>query len=134
MKYLSKKMTLFLLLISFTVVVGVYLIPILLENMLLQKITTIAYLVLGTLAGAFFFLANGASTVLVDGEYEKNYYKKLKEGKATDEGENFHWNPLHLSLARRIYLSKIALIILLPFIFVFFMEYILVLVSHFVKE
>ena len=131
MNYLSKKKTLALILISLTLEVGVYLIPIFLQNMLLQKIITIAYLALGTLLGVAFFLVNGASTAVIDGEYEKNFMKALREGKAEGEGENFHWNPLKISLAKRVYYSKIILSLLLPIFVVFFMEYIALLISQF---
>ena len=109
----------------------VYLIPVILENMLLQKIITITYILIGTLLGAAFLLINGASSAIVDGEYEKNFMKALKEGKAKDEGENFHWNPLKLSLAKRVYYSKIVLSFLLPVFAIFFLEYVLLLISQF---
>ncbi len=130
MKYLSQKKTLAIFILSFVVLGGLYLLPILLENMLLQKIITISYLVLGTAIGVLFFLVNGASTAIIDGEYEKNFYAQIKKGTATDEGENLHWNPLGLSLARRIYYSKILLCLLFPILVMFFLEYIALLISH----
>lgn len=132
MKYLSPKKTVFLIAAAFLAEVTVYLIPVVLENMLLQKIITILYIVLGTLLGVAIFLINGASTAIVDGEYEKNYIKSLKEGRAKDEGENFHWNPLKLSLAKRVYYSKIVICFLLPILAIFFMEYVLLLISQFI--
>lgn len=130
MKYLSQKKTLAIFILSFVVLGGVYLLPILLENMLLQKIVTISYLVLGTAIGVLFFLVNGASTAIIDGEYEKNFYAQIKKGTAKDEGENLHWNPLGLSLASRIYYSKILLCLLFPILVMFFLEYIALLISH----
>lgn len=127
MKYLSQKKTVLLLGASFIIFGGIYLLPLGFENMILQKIVTISYLVIGTALATLFFLVNGASTAIVDGEYEKAYYKSLKEGKATDEGQNMHWNPLKLSLAKRIYYSKILLCLLFPIIVMFFIEYIAVL-------
>ena len=109
MKYLSQKKTLLLLALSFFVLGGIYFLPIILENMLLQKIVTISYLVVGTALAVLFFLVNGASTAIVDGEYEKSFYKTVKDGTAATEGENLHWNPLKLSLVKRIYYSKLIL-------------------------
>ena len=131
MKYLSPKKTIFLVAFAFLAEVSIYVIPVILENMVLQKIVTIGYILIGTLLGAALFLINGASTAIVDGEYEKKYMKNLKEGKAKDEGENFHWNPLKLSLAKRVYYSKITLCFLFPIFAIFFMEYILLLLSQF---
>ena len=131
MKYLSNKKTLLILVLSFIVLGGVYFLPIILESMLLQKIITIFYLVLGTVIAVLFFLVNGASTAIIDGEYEKNFYKSVKSGKAETEGENFHWNPLGLTLVKRIYYSKLLLCFLFPIIVIFFMEYIALLVSQF---
>ena len=131
MKYLSPKKTIFLVAFAFLAEVSIYVIPLILENMVLQKIVTIGYILIGTLLGAALFLINGASTAIVDGEYEKKYMKNLKEGKAKDEGENFHWNPLKLSLAKRVYYSKITLCFLFPIFAIFFMEYILLLLSQF---
>ena len=119
MKYLSPKKTIFLISIAFLTEVTVYLIPVILENMILQKIMTILYIAVGTLLGVALFLINGASTAIVDGEYEKKYMKSLKEGNAKDEGENFHWNPLNLSLAKRVYYSKITLCFLFPILAIF---------------
>lgn len=99
--------------------------------MVLQRIITILYIVAGTALGVVFFVVNGASTAIIDGEYEKKYIKALREGKAVDEGENLHWNPLKLSLAKRIYYSKITLCFLVPILMIFFMEYVLLLVSQF---
>ena len=131
MKYLSQKKTLLLLALSFIVLGGIYFLPIILENMLLQKIVTISYLVIGTVLAALFFLVNGASTAIVDGEYEKGFYKTVKEGTAKTEGENLHWNPLKLTLVKRIYYSKLILCFLFPIIVLFFMEYIALLISQF---
>ena len=132
MKYLSSKKTIFLVAFAFLAEVSIYLIPVVLENMVLQKIITIAYIFIGTLLGVALFLINGASTAIVDGEYEKKYIKALKEGKAKDEGENFHWNPLKLSLAKRVYYSKITLCFLFPILAIFFMEYVFLLISQFI--
>ena len=112
--------------------IGVYLLPVFFQNMLFQKIVTISYLIIGFLLALLFFLVNGASTAIVDGEYEKKYYRNLKEGKATDEGQNFHFNPLKLSLMKRIYYSKILLCFLFPIFVIFFMEYIALIVSNFI--
>lgn len=131
MKYLSQKKTLLLLALSFFVLGGIYFLPIILENMLLQKIVTISYLVVGTALAVLFFLVNGASTAIVDGEYEKSFYKTVKNGTATTEGENLHWNPLKLTLVKRIYYSKLILCFLLPIIVFFFMEYVALLISQF---
>lgn len=131
MKYLSQKKTLLLLALSFFVLGGIYFLPIILENMLLQKIITISYLVIGTALAVLFFLVNGASTSIVDGEYEKGFYKTVKNGTATTEGENLHWNPLKLTLVKRIYYSKLILCFLLPIIVFFFMEYVALLISQF---
>ncbi len=131
MKYLSQKKTLVILVLSFIVLGGIYFLPIFLENMLLQKIITISYLVIGTALGTLFFLVNGASTAIIDGEYEKKFYESVKNGKASDEGENLHWNPLKLSLVKRIYYSKLILCFLLPIIMMFFLEYIGLLISQF---
>ncbi len=131
MKYLTRKHTILLLALSFIVEVGIYLIPVFLQSMVLQRIITILYIVVGTALGVVFFVVNGASTAIIDGEYEKKYIKALREGKAVDEGENLHWNPLKLSLAKRIYYSKITLCFLVPILMIFFMEYVLLLVSQF---
>ncbi len=131
MKYLSGKKTLFLMISAFIVESGIYFIPIILENMLLQKIFVFSYIFLGTVLGVLFILVNGASTAIIDGEYEKKFAKSLKEGKAKDEGENFHWNPLKLTLAKRIYYSKIILAFLFPIVVIFFVEYIALLISSF---
>ncbi|MBQ7896922.1 MAG: hypothetical protein IJ323_00715 [Clostridia bacterium] len=131
MKYLTRKHITVLLTASFIVEVAIYLIPVFLQSMVLQRIITILYIVAGTALGAVFFAVNGASTAIIDGEYEKNYIKALREGKAKDEGENFHWNPLKLSLAKRIYYSKITLCFLVPILAIFFMEYVLLLISQF---
>lgn len=131
MKYLSKKKTLLILLAAMVVTSVIYYLPNALENMTLQKIVTISYIVIGTLLGGAFFLVNGASTAVIDGEYEKKFYKSLKEGKAKDEGENLHWNPLKLTLAKRIYYSKLLLCFLFPIIAMFFIEYVTILISHF---
>ena len=131
MKYLSKKATLLLLLLTFFITIVIYALPIMLQNMVLQKIVTISYIVIGTALGAAFFLVNGASTQVIDGEYEKNYYKSLKQGKAENEGENFHWNPLGLTLAKRIYWSKILLCMLFPILTMFFLEYLAILIDLF---
>ena len=131
MKYLSQKKTLLLLALSFFVLGGIYFLPIILENMLLQKIVTISYLVVGTALAVLFFLVNGASTAIVDGEYEKSFYKTVKNGTADTEGENLHWNPLKLTLVKRIYYSKLILCFLLPIIVFFFMEYVALLISQF---
>lgn len=131
MKYLSPKKTLLLLVVSFVVLGGIYFLPIILESMTLQKIVTISYLVIGTVLAALFMLVNGASTAVIDGEYEKSFYKTVKDGTAVTEGENLHWNPLKLSLVKRIYYSKILLCLLFPILVMFFMEYIAILISHF---
>lgn len=131
MKYLTRKNTSILLILSFIVETAVYLLPVFLQSMTLQRIFTILYIVVGTALGVAFFLVNGASTAIIDGEYEKKYIKTLREGNAKDEGENLHWNPLKLSLARRIYYSKITLCLLLPILAIFFMEYVLLLISQF---
>ena len=99
--------------------------------MLLQKIVTISYLVVGTALAVLFFLVNGASTAIVDGEYEKSFYKTVKNGTADTEGENLHWNPLKLTLVKRIYYSKLILCFLLPIRVFFFMEYVALLISQF---
>ena len=132
MKYLSKKKTFLLMVTSLVLEIGVYLLPVFFQNMLFQKIVTISYLIIGFLLALLFFLVNGASTAIVDGEYEKKYYRSLKEGKATDEGQNFHFNPLKLSLMKRIYYSKILLCFLFPIFVIFFMEYIALIVSNFI--
>lgn len=131
MKYLSQKKTLVLLASAFIVIGGIYFLPIVLRNMLMQKIITISYLVIGTALAALFFLVNGASTTIIDGEYEKNYYKTVKDGSAKTEGENLHWNPLKLTLVKRIYYSKLILCFLIPIVMMFFLEYIALLISHF---
>lgn len=132
MKYLSQKMTLLLLVTAFIVLGGIYFLPIIFESMLLQKIITISYLVTGFVLALLFFLVNGASTTIIDGEYEKSYYKTVKDGTAKDEGKNLHWNPLKLTLVKRIYYSKLLLCFLFPIIALFFMEYIALLISQFV--
>ncbi len=133
MKYISPKKTLLLTVISFIVASGIYFLPIMLENMILQKIVTISYLTVGTLLATAFFLVNGASTVVIDGEYEKDFYKKIKNKTAETEGENLHWNPLKLTLAKRIYYSKILLIFLFPIVTMFFIEYIAILLDFLIK-
>ena len=130
MKYLSPKKTILLLLITFPLLCGLYMLPVILENMLLQKIITISYLVIGTALAFLFMLVNGASTAIIDGEYEKNFYKTVRNGTATTEGENLHWNPLKLSLVERIYYAKLILCFLAPIVVMFFLEYIAILVSH----
>ena len=132
MKYLSNRKTLFLTITAFIIEAGIYFIPIFLENMLLQKIFVISYIVLGTLLGILFILVNGASTAVIDGEYEKKFSKALREGKAKEDGENFHWNPLKLTLSKRMYYSKIILAFLFPIIFIFFMEYVALIIYTFV--
>lgn len=130
MKYLSKKKTLLLLITTTIVTSIIYYLPNALENMTLQKVVTISYLVIGTLLGGAFFLVNGASTAVIDGEYEKKFYNSVKEGKAKDEGENLHWNPLKLTLVKRIYYSKLLLCFLFPILAMFFIEYVTILISH----
>lgn len=87
-------------------------------------------MVIGTVLAVLFLLVNGASTAIVDGEYEKSFYKTVKDGTAETEGENLHWNPLKLSLVKRIYYSKLILCFLFPIIVVFFMEYVALLISQ----
>lgn len=132
MKYISPKKTLFLTIFSFLSEATVYALPIVLQNMVLQKIITISFIILGTVLATLFFLVNGASTAIVDGEYEKKFIKSLKDGTASDEGENFHWNPLKLTLAKRVYYSKIIMAFLFPVIVIFFMEYVALLISQFI--
>ena len=131
MKYLSKKKTAILLTVSFLAVLGIYALPVLLESLLLHKIIWWSYIALGTGLGVAFLLVNGASTAIIDGEYEKKFYKLLKEGKAENEGQNFHWNPLNLSLAKRIYYSKLILCFLVPVVAVFFIDYVYMLLTYF---
>ena len=130
MKYLSKKKTLLILIAATVVTSIIYYLPNALENMTLQKIVTISYIVIGTLLGVAFFLVNGASTAVIDGEYENKFYNSVKEGKAKDEGENLHWNPLKLTLVKRIYYSKLLLCFLFPILAMFFIEYVTLLISH----
>lgn len=132
MKYISPKKTLILTVFALLFEGTVYALPIIFENMLLQKIMTVSYIVFGTLLAVLFFLVNGASTVIVDGEYEKKLMKSIRLGESKDEGENFHWNPLKLSLAKRVYYSKIIMAFLFPVIVIFFMEYLSLLISQFV--
>ena len=132
MKYISPKKTLVLTIFAFILEVSVYALPIILQNMVLQKIMTISFLVVGTALAVLFLLVNGASTAIIDGEYEKKFMKSVKEGKADGEGENFHWNPLKLTLVKRVYYSKIIMTFLFPVIIIFFMEYIALLISEFI--
>ena len=99
--------------------------------MVLQKIITVAFIALGTVLATLFLLVNGASTAIIDGEYEKKFMKDLRDGKASGEGENFHWNPLKLTLAKRVYYSKIIMAFLFPVIIIFFMEYLALLIYQF---
>ena len=132
MKYISPKKTLILTIFAFLLEVSVYALPIILQNMVLQKIITISYIILGTLLAALFLLVNGASTAIIDGEYEKKFMKDLREGNASGEGENLHWNPLKLTLVKRVYYSKIIMAFLFPVIVIFFMEYLALLISEFI--
>lgn len=131
MKYLSKKNTFFLLIFSFLTLGTIYYLPILFESMLLQKIVSVSYIVIAVVLGVLFMLVNGSSSTIVDGEYEKNYYNSLKQGKAVGEGENLHWNPLNLSLAKRIYYAKIIICVLCPIVALFFIDYVYLLISLF---
>lgn len=129
MKYLSPKRTVLYLIASFFIFSLIYAMPIVLQDMTLQKIVSVSYIIIGTITAGAFFLVNGASTTIVESDYEKEFYKKIKNGTAENEGENLHWNPLSLSLARRIYYSKILLCILFPIVVLFFLEYIFLLID-----
>ncbi len=132
MKYISPKKTLILTIFAFLSEITVYALPIILQNMVFQKIITISFIILGTLLAALFLLVNGASTAIIDGEYEKKFMKSVKDGSATGEGENLHWNPLKLTLVKRVYYSKIIMAFLFPVIILFFMEYIALLIYQFI--
>lgn len=130
-KYISPKKTLFLTAFAFLSEITVYALPIILQNMVLQKIITISFIILGAVLATLFLLVNGASTAIIDGEYEKKFMKSVKEGTASGEGENFHWNPLKLTLVKRVYYSKIIMAFLFPVIIIFFMEYLALLIYQF---
>ena len=131
MKYLSGKKTVAILASAFVFYFVLWALPSYLESLLLQKIVFAAFCVWGFLLALFFFIANGGEWSVKDGEYEKEYYSQLASGKAKDEGENLRPNPLKLSLAKRIYYSKIALSLLFPLILIFAFEYVVMLLDRF---
>jgi hypothetical protein len=100
-----------------------WVIPVALESMLLQKIVFFAFIALGFALALLFFFVNGGSSTLTEGVYEKEYYRGLKEGRAINGGTNNRWNPFKLDLCRRIYYSKLILAFLFPLILVFVLEY-----------
>lgn len=122
MKYLSIKKTLFLLVLNFTVVTLLWMLPTFFESMLLQKIIVISLTVIGIVLAFLFFMVNGMTTSITEGAYEKEYYQHLKKGTALDEGRNLRYNPFKLSLSRRIYLAKLILVFLTPIIAMYLFE------------
>ena len=122
MKYLSLKKTLVILALNFVTVCFLWILPTVVESMLLQKIVVISLTVIGVILAMLFFIVNGMSTSLTEGAYEKEYYQHLKKGTALDEGQNLRYNPFKLSLCRRIYWAKFILLFLTPIIAVYLFE------------
>lgn len=129
MKYLNAKKSLVLLALSTLVHIFLWTLPTFFENMLFQKAVFILFAVWGFVLALLFFFINGGVWSIVDGEYEKEYYAALKEGKAQNEGENLRFNPLSLSLCKRIYYSKIVVCLLFSVILVFAFEYISIILQ-----
>ena len=98
MKYLSTKKTIGILAMNFIIVFFLWMLPAMLESMLLQKIIVISLTVIGFFLALFFLLVNGMSSSLTEGAYEKEYYQHLKNGTALDEGQNLRYNlPIRIS-------------------------------------
>lgn len=131
MKYLSTKKTLLLLFVNTFVVGALWVLPSVVENMIFQKAVVIALTVIGVLLAMAFYVVNGMSTALLEGTYEKEYYSHLKKGKALDEGQNLRYNPLKLSLCKRIYYAKLLLTFLFPIILVYLFECVMMLIERF---
>lgn len=129
MKYLGAKKTLVLLALSTLVHVFLWALPSFFENMLFQKIVFILFAVWGFVLALLFFFINGGVWSIVQGDWEKEYIKSLREGKAQNEGENLRYNPLNLTLCKRIYLSKIVVCLLFSVILVFAFEYISIILQ-----
>ncbi len=129
MKYLSVKKTVCILTLNLVLTCILWFLPTFLENMFLQKIIFILFTVFGFILTLLFFLVNGMSTSIVDGVYEKEYYKHLKESTALDEGQNLRYNPFRLSLCKRIYYAKFIMLFLLPIILVYLFECAVILIE-----
>ena len=129
MKYISAKKSLVLLALSTLVHILIWALPSFFENMLFQKIVFILFALWGFILALLFFFINGGVWSVTDGDYEKEYYRSLKEGKAVGEGENLRYNPLNLSLCKRIYYSKILVCLIFSVILVFAFEYISIILQ-----
>ena len=129
MKYMSAKKTLLILASSFILYFSLWSLPVILENMLLQKIVFWTFCAYGFILALLFFLINGGVSTLTDGVYEKEFYKNLREGRAINEGENTRYNPFGLTLCRRIYYAKLTLSLLFPVILLFAFEYIAIVLE-----
>lgn len=122
MKYLSAKKTILLLALSVLIFGTIWVIPNVIENMLMQKIVVVSYTILGIVAALIYFLINGFSWSIIEGEYEKEYYSHLKNKTALDEGTNLRPNPLKLTLCKRIYYAKLMVLIFLPIVLLYLFE------------
>ena len=131
MKYLSAKKTVLLLALNVFITGALWVLPSLLENMLLQKIVVISLTVIAVILMFLFLLVNGMTTTLIEGVYEKEYYAHLKEGRALDEGQNLRYNPFKLTLCRRIYYAKLLLLFIFPIILAYLFECAVVLIEMF---
>ena len=131
MKYLSAKKTVLLLALNVFITGALWVLPSLLENMLLQKIVVISLTVIAVILMFLFLLVNGMTTTLIEGVYEKEYYAHLKEGRALDEGQNLRCNPFKLTLCRRIYYAKLLLLFIFPIILAYLFECAVVLIEMF---
>ncbi len=129
MKYMSVKKTMLILAASFVLYFGLWSLPVILENMLLQKIVFVGFTVWGIVLALMFLFINGGVSTLTEGVYEKEYYRNLREGRAINEGENNRPNPFGLSLCRRIYYAKLTLSLLFPVILLFAFEYIVIVLE-----
>ncbi len=131
MKYMSAKKTLLVMLLSFVLYFVLWSLPVLLENMVLQKIVFVLFTVWGVALALLFFFVNGGVSTLTEGTYEKEYYRTLREGRAINEGVNNRPNPFHLTLCHRIYYAKLLLALLFPVILIFAFEYVVMVLENF---
>ncbi len=159
MKTLTKKQTVLYLIIWFILVAAIYYLPVYLQNPAFSFAVMLLYAVLGILLFIVFLLVNGGVRPIIDKEHEKQLHnreepdspdcnKKAKKRSRygnhnqsendtlpAEKPQEPRFNPFHLDYGERVYYSKILLILLTPFILIFFIDYLyLFLADYFLSK
>ncbi len=112
MKKITKKTSLILLVIWFSVVATVYYIPVRLESTFGMQAVFIVYAVLSLVFLAAFLLVNGGFSRIEDDAAKR-------------------MTPFKFERDKRVFFSKLFLILAIPFILIFFVDYIYIMIKDF---